>query len=411
MNKLISAATALAALTASAGPTWAAPKEEVLYDFKGHKGGSVPLASLTPYNGDFVSLYSSMNVRKTFGGGYELNLDAHHRNKVQIIWKFSRSDANPAYSGLVSDTNGNLYGTTLAGHLFELVPPQKGQTTWSYNNLYDFPVGYFPVAGVTFGADGALYGPVGGCSGTFGCIMRFTPNKKGKWTGAELYDFTSGNDAYQPAAPISFGPGGAIYGTTEYGGGGTQCNNSLGCGTVYQLTPPAQGQTNWTEAVLYAFTGGADGANPLGGVTFDQAGNLYSTTYSNYVKPYGGVAFELSPPAQGQTAWTYTQIYAFRANDKDAALPTSGMVFDAAGRLYGTTYSGGSAGAGAVYQLTPPHGPSKTWTETVLYSFGSHQFDGLQPWAAPTFDGNNVLLGTTSNGGRGFFGTIWRLKF
>jgi uncharacterized repeat protein (TIGR03803 family) len=406
MNKLISAATALAALTASAGPTWAAPKEEVLYDFKGHKGGSVPLASLTPYNGDFVSMYSAYDSKtKSTGGAYELNPSDHHRNRVQIIWE--DKTYGPYNSGLVTDQAGNLYGT-IAQHLIELSPPQNGQTQWNYTDLNDLPAGTGAGAGVVFGQDGALYGPMYGCSGGNGCIMKFTPTKKVKWTATELYDFKGGNDAYDPEAPISFGPGGAIYGTTEYGGADTRCN--MGCGTVYMLTPPGQGQTNWNESVIYSFTYGSDGSYPLGGVTFDKSGNLYTTASEDF-PPDSGTAIELSPPQQGQTAWTYTLLYTFGSYQGDASGPASGMIIDARGNLYGTTLGGGTAGAGAVYQLTPPHGPSKTWTETVLYSFGSHQFDGAQPWAAPTFDGNNVLLGTTSNGGRGFFGTIWRLKF
>src|ERR1700730_2326254 len=120
-----------------------------------------------------------------------------------------------------------------------------------------------------------------------------------------------------------------------------------------------------TEKVLYSFQGGADGINPSTGLVADAAGNLFGTTTdggSGTCTGGCGVVFELKPSRGG--GWTESVIYSFQG--ADGAAPAAGLVFDQGGNLYGTTLSGGQYHDGTVFQLTPFGG---AWTETVLHTF------------------------------------------
>jgi uncharacterized repeat protein (TIGR03803 family) len=194
----------------------------------------------------------------------------------------------------------------------------------------------------------------------------------------------SGRDGVHPVGSLIFDTEGNLYGTT-LDGGADQCE----CGTVFQLSPMANGK--WNRTVLHRFTG-KDGANPFAGLIFDAAGNLYGTTWlggraASPCDSYCGVVFELSPGAKGE--WTETILHEF--NDKDGAAPYAGLIFDAAGNLYGTTLAGGNDGMGTVFKLSS--GPNGKWTETVLHSFNGK--DGANPYAGVTFDTSGNLYGTT----------------
>ena len=132
------------------------------------------------------------------------------------------------------------------------------------------------------------------------------------------------------------------------------------------------------EIVLYTFTGGADGGFPYGNITLDVAGNLYGTTYSGGGASGAGVVFKLDPSGNE------TVLFNGGGNgSSDFRSPTSGVIFDAAGNLYGTTYNGDS-----VYKLEP------AGNESVLYAFGSGPNDGINPWAGVIFDAaGNIHMG------------------
>jgi uncharacterized repeat protein (TIGR03803 family) len=167
----------------------------------------------------------------------------------------------------------------------------------------------------------------------------------------------------------------------------------VGCGVVFQLTP---GSGGWTESVLYAFSG-TDGALPSGNLTLDAAGNVYGLTLtggnltlcSATPEPGCGVVFKLTN--SGGT-WTESVIHLFSGTDGD--YPDAGLVFHN-GELYGTTSGGGSGGFGTVFKVTPQHGG---WVETVLASFASGS-DGNLPHGNVTFDSAGNLYGTTYEGG------------
>jgi uncharacterized repeat protein (TIGR03803 family) len=137
---------------------------------------------------------------------------------------------------------------------------------------------------------------------------------------AVLYSFQGGTDGSEPIAGLIFGPDGALYGTTSVGG-------TSGPGTVFKLALPAKGLAAWTKTVLYNFKGGnGDGALPFAGVIFDQKGALYGTTESGGTSNFGTV-FKLTPPAEGQTQWSETVLYNFKGGS-DGALASAGLIFD-----------------------------------------------------------------------------------
>ncbi len=144
---------------------------------------------------------------------------------------------------------------------------------------------------------------------------------------------------------------GNLYGTAATGGSGPCSQNGIsGCGTIFELSPPAQKGGTWTQTVLYSFQGGEDGAFPNAGLIADKHGNLFGVTSqggkadcSRIALISCGVAFELSPSGGGQ--WTETRLYTFKGNpkgegDRDFAAPT-GVTFDGSGNLYGIAADGG----------------------------------------------------------------------
>jgi uncharacterized repeat protein (TIGR03803 family) len=268
------------------------------------------------------------------------------------------------------------------------------------------PDGFDPQGNLTLDSAGNLYGTTvyGGANKTacngHGCgtVFKLAPptSKGGSWTETILYSFTGGDDGANPQAGVILDSVGNLYGTTENGG-------SLARGTVFELSPGQDGV--WAEVVLYTYGMDEGGGIPLGGVVFDGSGNLYCTASTGGPEG-GGTVFELSPGLGG--SWTYALLYGFDASNgsNDGIGPGDGVVFDAAGDLYGTTMQGGNFGFGTVFELTPSAG---SWSETILYSFAGGN-DGASPMASLVLDAAGNLDGTTfAGGGKGNPGTVFRL--
>jgi len=340
-----------------------------------------------------------------------------------VIYNQTSSTLGPAYE-LVADGDGTLYGIADEGgvgygSVYSLTPPAKGQTAWTETVLYSFQGGTdgtYPLATLTPDGQGGFFGSTteggtGTCPlfyGLPGCgtVFDLTPPAQGQtvWTKTILYNFQGGTDGNQPVSRLLMDPAtGVLYGVTYLGG-------SYAAGTVFALTPPGEGQTEWTETVLHTFTGGSDGGYPFAYLIEDANGVLYGTATSGGVYGYGA-AFAVTPPAPGQANWTESVIHSFGGwGFYDAGSPDAGFVADSSGNLYSTAADGGKdlTNNGAVYELSPPSGGGTDWTETVLYSFTGGK-DGAIPANDILIDSTGAIYSTTDAGGKGN-GTAFSLE-
>jgi uncharacterized repeat protein (TIGR03803 family) len=261
-----------------------------------------------------------------------------------------------------------------------------------------------PSAGLIFDGFGNLYGTTenGGSYG-YGTVFELTPMAAGGWTEKVLHDFNADgvDGAYPYYGSLIFDGSGNLYGTTAEGGSLNSCQVDNGCGTVFELTPTANG--GWTETVIHSFNNnGTDGFAPTAGLIFDTIGNLYGMTDGGGTY-YGGTVFEMTPTSGG--TWTETVLHSFNNNGTDGYGPSGGLIFDPSGNLYGATYYGGTGscndlgnGCGTVFELTPATGGS--WTERVLYNF-ERRMGGVHPEAGLIFDASGNLYDMTRFGGSG----------
>lgn len=181
------------------------------------------------------------------------------------------------------------------------------------------------------------------------------------------------NDGATPHGALVMDGSGNLYGTTSAGG-------ASGLGTVFKI------DTSGTESVLHSFSGNSDGANPYAGLVIDSSGNLYGTTENGGVSGFGTV-FKID------SGGTESVLHSFAGSPSDGADPKAALTLDPDGDLYGTTFAGGSAGFGTVFEL------DTTNTETVLYTFTGNA-DGANPFGGVTRDQNGILYGTTESGGK-----------
>lgn len=286
--------------------------------------------------------------------------------------------------------------------------PVQGQT---FTVIHSFTGGdgANPYAGLTMDASGDLYGTTH-YMGTYGAgnVFRLRHYTEG-WVLTPLYNFTGGNDGSQPAAGVTIGRDGTLYGTTEQGGA-YQCGQpGVNCGVVYNLRPPATAPRSavysWNETVLWSFTGGADGGYPNGDLIFDQAGNIYGTDWWGGYEGYGefGAVYQLTP--SGGT-WTETTLYS-PTNDTEGQAPENGVIFDRSGNLYGV-FGGGEIGIngwGAVYELSPS---GSGWRLAYLYVFPG-QNGSVEPFGGLILDSSGNLYGATAAGGADGYGTVFEL--
>lgn len=334
---------------------------------------------------------------------------AASKYKVLHVFKGSADGTYPG-GNLIFDAVGNLYGATgtggvhLGGAIFKLRPNSNG--TWSESLVYSFcsltncADGQYPNAGLIFDGAGNLYGTTGsgGVTGVLGTVFELTPTKDGSWKESVLYSFLGDTDGWGPSDGLVFDAAGNLYGTTELGGGTANCEG-YGCGTVFKLHPKSDG--SWHESVLYRFSGGADGSLPFAQVIFGAGGNLYSTTNEGGAFNQGTV-FKLAPKADG--SWTESVLHSFTG--RDGANPYSSVIFDAGGRLYGTTFGGGTYAHGTVFKLTQKSDGS--WKESVLHQFhGSSLTDPST--GGLTFDTAGDLYGTAQYGGPANYGGVFKL--
>jgi uncharacterized repeat protein (TIGR03803 family) len=396
----------------------AAQTESVLHSFNNStnlKGGMQPESSLVMDSAG--NLYGTTTLGGTncasqdgcgtvfqlvpkSGGGWTENVIHNFNNNGK--------DGMTPVAGVIFDSAGNLYGTTVAGGIygqgavFELSPKLGGG--WTERLLHSFnnngKDGTAPYGSLVFDSVGNLYGTTskGGLYNN-GTAFRMSPKTGGGFTEVVLHNFIANNkDGKVPMSNLIFDSAGNLYGTTYYGG-------VYGDGTVFELSPPASGN-QWTETVIYSFPNITDGFADYG-LIIDSAGNLYGTTVGLTTSTYGTV-FELSPTTGG--TWTTQVLHTFCSETgcADGTVPVGSLIFDSSGNLYGVTRSGGPGKnpQGTVFELTPAGG---SWTLTTLHTFGQTKTDGAMPMDGVIMDGAGHLYGTTYEGGFSSGGSVYEV--
>lgn len=368
-------------LTPSTGAAWT---KTVLYSFSGADGAAPGASMVFGGNGALYGTTKAGGTGNNGGTVFELAPPATTGGVWTETVLYSLpggADASRTPYGLLVGPSGAIYGTAYAstenqgypagGTVFTLTPPAVTGGSWTAQTLVSFwpitAMGNEPSAGVV-SAGGSLYGTTstsdadeGGC----GSVYELSPPSAGStWTGTAIHSF-GGADGCSSQALLTVGPDDVLYGTTLVGGSGTVCNiGAGGCGTVFQLTPPATAGGAWTEAVIYNFTGSnGDGAIPSGGLALGKNGALYGTTAyggsdtsgslcRTYTPPGCGTVFKLTPPATSGGAWTETVLHSFTDQNGDGLLPGP-LTISPGGVLYGSTLGGGTAGYGTVFALEP----------------------------------------------------------
>ena len=388
--------------------SWA-QSENVLVSFDNNNGGW-PISTLI-YDPASAAFYGTAYIGGTNNDGtvFQLKQDPDGSWKTTILYSFtgivSQDCAGPDYGvtpvrkkGVITAFYGtcDIGGANDYGAVFELTLQPDG--SWAEQIIYSFESisdGANPLGGVTLDRKGNLYGTtqVGG-SGLGGTVYKLSKTKSG-WTKTILHNFGA---PANPECHLIFDSKGVLYGTTPSEGQSFS-------GTVFDLVPPAQGQTDWTYNVLYTFDGQmgtGDGATPRAGLVFHGKGALYGTTEGGGYEGLGTV-FELVPPGAGQSAWTENQLYRFTSVG-DAAAPVGGLTFGKSGVIYGTTSAGGAFNGGTAFQLKRKHG---TWNKTTLWGFGGIG-DGVFPWASMLLEAGD-LYGTTKGGGAYGEGVVYQI--
>ena len=309
--------------------------------------------------------------------------------KILHSFHSNGTDGTQPRAGVIRDTKGNLYGTTSNGGtynngtVFQLTPSGSEKILHSFNpSTQD---GTIPFAGVIRDAKGNLYGTTC-CGGAYqsGTAFKLTPS--GTETILHSFSFDTA-DGYGPVATLVRDTQGNLYGMTP--GGGTNRG-----GVVFELTPSG------TETILHSFddSNTTDGYGPEAGLIMDGSGNFYGTTNAGGTEgatSYGTV-FEMTPSG------ALTVLHTFGIGT-DGGNVWAGLVRDAQGNLYGTTYQGGTYGYGTVFEVT------SSGTETVLHSFNNDGTDGYGPVAGLAIDTSGTLYGTTEFGGTYTYGTVFEV--
>lgn len=351
----------------------------------------------TPYGGPILDPLGNL-YGTTYLGGYGGSGTVYKLSPQGSSWKYTSlysfkgqwDGAGPAFGSLAFDGNRGLFGTTEGGGDFgtAFAVCQCAHHEVVVHSFGAGTDGAQPIGGVVFDSAGNFYGTtsLGGLYGN-GIVFKVTPHGQ-NWVETVIYSFVGGSDAASPAAGVSLDAAGNIYGTASLGG-------ANGLGAIYKVS---RSGSAWTETVLYNFQGANDGANPVGGVIVDQAGNLYGTTFDGGING-GGTVYELSPSSGG---WTFTTIYSFVGGYGG---PYNKLTLDAKGNIYGFTNGEGANGLGSVFKLSPGSGG---WTFTDLYDFVGGS-EGGSPYGSVAVDAAGNVFGTAVIGGSDGQGVIFEI--
>ena len=354
----------------------------MIYNFQGGANdGANPQGGVIFVNG---TLYGTTTHGGTIDVGtvFELSPPATSGGSwtEQVLYSFKDGlDGAIPYAGLISDGGNLLLGTTYfggannLGTIFQVT--LTGEETVVHTFAGGTADGAYPIAPLAKAA-GGIFGTTtsGGAASNLGTVFKLKLNAAQPMNSVahvihRFNGFASGNAA--PQSGVFADANGVLYGTAAGDSESSSCiaTASTGCGSVYQLAPPAAPGNAWKLKTLHAFKGGNDGSSPWATVLFDTSGNLVGTTSGGGATSecggYGcGTVFRLRPPVAPATQWHEVILHSFRSDGTDGLYP-SGPVFAAANGSYiglasgGTTATyapacpnpSGSSGCGMVYEV------------------------------------------------------------
>jgi len=351
-----------------------------LYSFTGGDDGGNPIAGLL--TGIDSLLYGTTETGGSSGFGTAYQITTSGSFSTLHTFATGTDGANP-YAGLITGTVGNLYGTAETGGTGGFGTVYQLNTSGTFTTLYSFPGasdGANPYGGVVTGTDGLLYGTTSnGGAHSLGTV--YSVSTSGSFN--PLYSFTGGSDGSHPQSTLIQAANGNFYGTAVTGG-------SSSAGTIFEVT------SGGALTPIHSFNPGVDGASPYAGLITGTDGNFYGTTETGGTGGYGTV-YRLS------TSGSVTTLHAF-TDGTDGGNPYAGLLQGSDGNFYGTTETGGTGGAGTIYQL------ASSGSFATLYSFTGGS-DGGNPRAALTESTPGVLFGTTTTSGTGGHGTVFEIPF
>jgi uncharacterized repeat protein (TIGR03803 family) len=302
--------------------------------------------------------------------------------------------AAPLNAPLVQGTDGNLYGTTAyggsctlydlgCGSVFKMTPAGALTTL----HFFDGSDGAYPFGGLLLDTDGSFYGTTvtagANCASPDGCGTVFKISPKGDFS--TLYTFCAQancSDGFQPSGSLIRGLNGDLDGITGYGGNSTNC--SIGCGTIFKITPGGALTT------VYSFTGPPGPFYPFYSLLQATDGSLYGTT-SGGGSNGSGTVFKVTPDGKLTTVYSFCP----QPGCADGDIPSSPLVQAVDGDFYGTTYFGGSSkscnGCGTIFKISP------SGAFTSVLSFDS--VDGFTPVGGLIQATDLNLYGMTVEGG------------
>jgi uncharacterized repeat protein (TIGR03803 family) len=306
------------------------------------------------------------------------------------LYRFTGAPADgsqPLWMHLIQATDGDFYGTTEyggatnAGTVFRVTSAGTESVLYQFKG-YAVNDGSFPEAGLVQGSDGNFYGTTyDGGTNAYGTVFKMTP--AGVLTNIHIFQGPATHDGRWPFSPLIQGTNGLFYGTTSAGG-------TPGYGTVFQM------DTSGNLTVIYSFTNGPDGNTPYAGVFQGSDGNFYGTTQMGGSNNAGTV-YRVS------AAGAFTVLHQFGSTPSDGQNPIGGIIQGYTGDYFGTTYNGGSNGYGVVFRMT------SAGVLTNLYHFGGPANDGWYPRAGLVQGSDGYLYGTTYLGGTNGAGTVFKI--
>jgi uncharacterized repeat protein (TIGR03803 family) len=339
-----------------------AQTETTLYNFcalANCTDGEEPLAGLAM--DDDCDLYGTTAHGGTFGGGTVLKVAPDGTETVLHSFGGTARDGSRPAAPVSIDAKGNLLGTTSlggnhdGGTVFRISPSGRETILYSFCSVGGTSCrdGSGPESGLISDEEGNLYGTTTS-GGAFNRGIAFRLSPSGRET--VLHSFGSGMDGAQPSSPLVMDSKGNLYGTTQDGGDSNSCPDFGGsCGTIFKIN------STGTETVLYNFCSAGtshcrDGSEPVG-IFLDRKGNLIGATYRGG-DFNSGTVFLLTPTGSEMV------IHSFNGNGVDGSYPLGGVTMDSAGSLYGTTSFGGSYfDYGVVYKI------DHAGQESILHSF------------------------------------------